>query len=336
MRSNIAGSKHGGASMTLGKRRWRTKARNDRIVCSKQQKLLGLIPLGCVVLTLCLFSVSLAATAGAAVEVVDDSNRTIRLPRVAQRIVSLAPHITELLYEIGAGKTIVGTVDYSDYPEEAKHLPRIGRHNALDLETIVMLRPVVVIAWRSGNPVHHVEKLISLGIPVYYSEPTRLLEVADTLLRFGQITGRQTAAKLAQQKFVADYQRLKARYQQQSKVTVFYEIWNQPMMSVNSDHIINEVIELCGGDNVFKSLAPLTPTVNVEAVLKADPQVIIASGVGDAPPPWLGEWDRWQALAAVKRGHVYSINPDYIHRQTSRILIGAARVCAFLDKARQP
>jgi iron complex transport system substrate-binding protein len=312
----------------LNKRRQPSKAGNHRF----KQNRTALIPIGSILLALCLLS----STVWAEVNVVDDKNRTIHLSQPAKRIVSLAPNVTELLFEIGAGEDIVGTVEYSDYPQAAKTIPRIGRHNALDLETIVMLKPDLVIAWQSGNPVQQVEKLVNLGIPVYYSELRKLMDVADTLQRFGKLTGLQANAQRAQQAFVTRYRRLNKDYQHKSKIKVFYEIWNQPMMSVNGDHIINEVIELCGGENVFKSLAPLTPTVNVEAVLLADPEVIIASGVGDAPPPWLGEWDRWRQLSAVKHGHVYYVNPDYIHRQTSRILIGAERVCSLLDKARKP
>ncbi|WP_455211382.1 cobalamin-binding protein [Kaarinaea lacus] len=297
-----------------------------------QQNRMVLIPFWCVALALWLF----IDTVRAEVHVTDDTGQSIRLPHTAQRIVSLAPHITELLYEIGAGENIVGTVEYSDFPQAAKSIRRIGRHNALDLETIVMLKPDIVIAWQSGNPVHHVEKIVDLGIPVYFSEPLQLMDVASTLQRFGRLTGKFDNAQQAQQRFIQRYEQLRGYYQHKPKVRVFYEIWNQPMMSVNGKHIINEVIQLCGGENVFASLAPLTPTVDIESVLQANPEVIIASGVGDAAPPWLGEWDEWPQVAAVKSGHVYHINPDYIHRQTSRILIGAESVCVFLDKARNP
>lgn len=297
-----------------------------------QQNSIMLIPLKWIALGLWL----LVGTVQAEVEVVDDSGQSVRLPHPAQRIVSLAPHITELLYEIGAGEYIAGTVEYSDFPEAAKSIRRIGRHNALDLETIAVLKPDLVIAWQSGNPVHHVEKIIKLGIPVYFSDPLKLADVASTLQRFGQLTGKLSNAQQAQQQFMQRYERLRKRYQHKPKVRVFYEIWNQPMMSVNGKHIINEVIQLCGGENIFASLAPLTPTVDIESVLQANPEVILASGVGDAPSPWLGEWDKWPQVTAVKNGHVYHINPDYIHRQTSRILIGAERVCDLLDKARTP
>jgi iron complex transport system substrate-binding protein len=288
------------------------------------------------VLGLWFFAGTVTGIVQAEVVVVDDSDRSVHLLQPAQRIVSLAPHITELLYEIGAGDHIVGTVEYSDFPQAAQSIRRIGRHNAVDLETIVMLKPDIVIAWRSGNPVHHVEKIIDLGIPVYFSEPRTLLDVAGTLQRFGRLTAKTANAQRAQQRFKQRYERLRKRYQHKPKVRVFYEIWNQPMMSVNGSHIINEVIQLCGGENVFASLAPLTPTVDIESVLKANPEVILASGVGDTAPPWLGEWDSWPQIAAVKNGFIYHINPDYIHRQTSRILVGAEHVCTFLDKARSP
>jgi iron complex transport system substrate-binding protein len=271
----------------------------------------------------------------AGIDVTDDSGHRVHLQQPARRIISLAPHITELLYEIGAGDRIVGTVEYSDYPAAAKNIRRIGRYNGLDLEAIVTLKPDLVIAWRSGNPVHQVEKIIGLGIPVFYSDPVKLTDVADSLRRFGRLTGSTGRGRQAQQAFMQRYRQLKKRYQHKSKVRVFYEIWNPPMMTVNGKHIINEVIQLCGGENVFKTLPSLTPTVNIEAVLAADPAVIIASGVGEGPPPWLAQWNRWQDLSAVKNRHIYYVNPDYIHRQTSRILTGAQRVCELLDKARE-
>jgi iron complex transport system substrate-binding protein len=270
----------------------------------------------------------------AAVAAIDDGGERIVLDAPAKRIVSLAPHITELLYEIGAGESIVATVDFSDYPPQAKKIPSIGRHNALDLERIVALQPDLVIAWQSGNPRHQVDTLRQLNLPVFFSEPRKLEDVAHTLERFGILTGHAAAGVSAKQAFNERYEKLKARYFSKRTVTVFYEIWNQPLTTINGEHIINEVIELCGGENVFKSLPVLAPIVSIEAVLKADPQVIIASGVDGGAPPWLDHWQKWQGLRAVKQQHIYFINPDIIHRHTVRLLEGARQVCTLLERAR--
>jgi iron complex transport system substrate-binding protein len=252
----------------------------------------------------------------------------------AQRIISLAPHITELLYAIGAGDALIATVEHSDYPQAAKHLPRIGKHNALDLERIVYLQPDLVIAWQSGNPDRQVNKLIDMGLTVFYSEPRTLMDIARTLERFALLTGSNES--MVKNEFVTRYQTLRRRYTNQKTVAVFYEIWNQPLMTVGGKHIISEVIELCGGRNVFGELSALAPTVSVEAVIKADPQVIIASSIGDERPEWLAQWDRWPNMRAVESRHVHHINSDLINRHTVRLLDGAQRLCEILDQARQP
>lgn len=285
-------------------------------------------------LTAFLLGIGLPLVSMAEMEIVDDVGNRIQLQGPAKRIVSLAPHITELLFAIGAGDKLAATVEHSDYPLPAKSVTRIGRHNALDLERILLLKPDLIIAWQSGNPVHQVSKLQQLGLQVFYSEPRHLLDIGNTVQRFGQITGLENNASAVQQAFLKKYLALKKQYAGQASVRVFYEIWNQPLMTVNGDHIINEVIELCGGVNVFANLTVLAPTVNLEAVIEADPQVIIASGVGDEAPPWLSEWQQWPHMQAVKQNHIYHINPDIIHRQTVRLLAGAQRVCEILQQVR--
>ncbi len=269
-----------------------------------------------------------------AVQVSDDIGNRVRLARPAERIVSLAPHITELLFAAGAGDAVVGTVSHSDYPPEAAQRPQVGDAESLDVESILVLQPDLVVAWKSGNPARQLEQLIQLGIPVFYSEPRHLEDIATSLERFGLLAGSHRLASAAADNFRSATRRLIQDYADAPPVRVFYEIWHQPLMTIGGKHLINELIRSCGGRNVFADLALLATTVDREAVLRADPEIIIASGISDQRPPWLDEWLDWPQMAAVKNGHLYSIPPDLIQRHTPRLLIGARRLCQHLDQAR--
>jgi len=280
-------------------------------------------------------ALGLTGAAWAQVTVVDDLGRSVVLAHPAARIVSLAPHATELLFDVGAGGRVVGVSQGSDYPPAATRIPRVGGAGGLDMERIVQLRPDLVVAWASGNSRLAVDRLIDMGIPVYFSDPRRLGDVATSLERLGRLAGTEPVAHRAAQAFDSRLQRLRARYARRAKVTVFYEIWNSPLLTVNGEHMISHVIELCGGRNVFADVPVLTPQVGVEAVLARDPQVIVASAIGGRRPPWLDDWRRWPWLAAVRSGNLYFIDSDLMNRQTPRILDGAKRLCGELDAARR-
>lgn len=265
--------------------------------------------------------------------VTDASGVSIKLAAPARRIVSLSPHITELLFAAGAGDRLVGTVDYSDYPPAARALPKVGGH-ALDLEAIVALKPDLVLGWQSGNPAASVARLRALGLTVHLSEPDRIEDIAGELERIGQLTGSGVTANAAAQAFRERYAKLAARYSRRPPVAVFYQIWKQPLMTVNGKQIISDAIRLCGGRNVFAQLPILAPTVTVEAVIAANPEVIVASGMGESRPEWLDDWRRWTSLKAVARDNLYFVPPDLLQRHTPRILDGAEKLCVDLEAAR--
>ncbi len=275
-----------------------------------------------------------AAPCHAALRMVDATGTEVVLPAPARRIVSLAPHITELLFAAGAGAHTVGAVQYSDYPEAARQLPRIGSYNALDLEAIAALRPDLAIAWRSGNREGHLDKLRALGIPLFVSEARDLDAVAASLEAIGRLAGTSPVAEQAAAGFRARRDRLHATFAGQSPVTTFYQVWNEPLMTINDAHLIGDVLRLCGGRNVFGGLAQLAPTINEEAVLAADPEAIIASGMDEARPEWLDDWRRWQGMQAVRLGNLFFVPPDLLQRHTPRILDGAEQVCHHLATAR--
>jgi len=282
---------------------------------------------------LCLFACA-AFSAQAEVVVRDDTGTEVRLARPAQRIVSLAPHVTETLFAAGAGAKLVGAVDYSDYPEAAKRVPRVGGYTKLDLEAVAALKPDLAVGWASGNSPAHIEKLRALGIPVYLSQPERIDDVAKSLERYGALAGTPAVADAAATAFRARLRELRERYGDRPRVRTFYQIWKQPLMTVGGGQVISDAIRLCGGENVFADLKPLAPKVSVEAVLAADPEIVVASGMGEARPEWVDDWRQWPSMTAVKRDNLYFIPPDLIQRHTPRLVEGAARLCEQIEAAR--
>ena len=264
----------------------------------------------------------------------DDTGQEVRLKGPAKRIITLAPHAAESLFAAGAGDKLVGTVDYSDYPPEAKKLPRVGGYSRIDLEAVAALKPDLVIAWESGNNMTQVDKLRALGLTVYVSQPNTIENIANQLEKIGQLAGTEVTANAAAERFRKRLETIREANAGKPKVRVFYQIWKSPLMTVGGPQIISDAIKICGGENVFGQLKQMAPNVTVESVLEADPEAIIATGMGDARPEWLHDWDKWTRMTAVKRNNLFHINPDIMQRHTPRILDGTEKLCAHLDVAR--
>jgi iron complex transport system substrate-binding protein len=279
-----------------------------------------------------------ALSAQAAITVTDDSGATVTLDAPAQRVISLAPHVTELLYAAGGGPKMVGAVSYSDYPPEARQLPRVGDNKALDLERIVALKPDLIVVWRHGNAQRQLDRLRELHVPLFFSEPRRLDDVAVSLTKLGRLLGTSASADAAAAAYRADIARLRARYANRPSVSVFYQVWDRPLMTLNSEHMISDVIALCGGRNVFADLQPLVPTVSTEAVLAANPEAIVTAAPGATRPdttlPQLDAWRTWPNLAAVAHNNLFAIDGDLINRPAPRIAQGARQFCEDLELAR--
>ncbi len=269
------------------------------------------------------------------VRVVDDTGVAIELPAPARRIVALAPHVVENLFAAGAGEAVIAAVEHSDHPLAAQRLPKVGGYSRLDLEAIVALRPDLVVAWASGNDPAALARLEQLGLTVYRSEPKSLEDIAAMLERFGALAGVPEKGHAAAHAFRVQVAALAARYGDRPPVRVFYQIWNQPLMTVGGGQILTEAMRVCAAQNVFADLPALAPRVSVEAVLAADPEVIVASGMGEERPDWLEDWRRWPQLTAVARGNLFFIPPVLLQRPTSRLLEGLERLCQALETARQ-
>jgi len=232
------------------------------------------------------------------ITVVDDAGRSIELAQPARRVISLSPHITELIYAAGGDKKIIAAVDFSNYPQQAKALPRVGSGYQLDVEGIVALKPDLIIAWRSGNSRGQLEQLENLGLKVYYSEPEKLVDIAENLRDFGKLLASSPGANKKADKFLLGIEQLKDKYKNAKKVSVFYQVWNQPIFTINRQHIISHIIELCGGENIFKELNVIFPQVDIESVIRQNQDVIIA-GVGEGRTGWLSDRLRWQYIKGV-------------------------------------
>jgi len=284
-------------------------------------------------LAVALFLACPGAALAAPVEATDATGARITLATPAQRIVSLAPHATELLFAAGAGNRVVGVLSPADWPPEAARLPRVGDARALDLERIVALKPDLAVAWPYLAPAQ-IERLRPLGVPIYISDPHTPEAIAEDIERLGTLAGSNDAAKAHAAAFRAKLSAMSAKSDGGSKLPVFYEIWNQPLYTVGGKHLITSALDLCGGSNVFAWLALPAPQVSVEAVLGAAPEAIVAGTDDAVRPTWLDEWKRWRELPAVVHGNLFVVDANLLHRAGPRFADGVAQLCAALDQAR--
>ncbi|CAN5166304.1 cobalamin-binding protein [soil metagenome] len=269
----------------------------------------------------------------APVTVADDTGRTVTLNAPARRIASLAPHATEILFAVGAGPQVVAALA-SDYPGAARQLPSAGDYRNIDLERLRQLGVDLVIAWGSGSPAAQLDRLRELGMVVYVSEPKDFESVATSLERIGKLTGHEAQGLQTGASFRSRTQALSAQYGQRKTVRVFYQVWDRPVMTVNGEQIISSAMKLCGARNVFADLPLLAPTVDVEAVIAADPELILATGAGGESVK-LDAWRPYRSIAAVRRDQFATLSPDLLVRMGPRLVDGTQELCEKVDMTRR-
>tara|TARA_A100001037_G_scaffold192655_1_gene172371 strand:+ start:1404 stop:2300 length:897 start_codon:yes stop_codon:yes gene_type:complete len=270
----------------------------------------------------------------AEVAVVDDVGQKVALTSPAMRVVSLAPNITEILFFIGAGEQMVGAVEYSDFPPAARDLPVIGSHSRFDVEQILSLKPDLIVGWLSGNSLEDLEGLKRLGLPVFISEPSTVEGIVSLMERLGALTGHQAQSLSQASAFRASFNASRETYSTRRQVSVFYQVWEQPIYTLNGDHVISQLISLCGGRNIFSDLKQLAPVVSLESVLARDPEVIVGGGIFGQTPPWAERWQSWPTVRAVRNRHIYAVDSDHIARMGPRLAEGVEALCLVIDKAR--
>jgi iron complex transport system substrate-binding protein len=284
---------------------------------------------------LILWGCLISAQATAAISVQDDAGKTVTLAKPAQRVVSLAPHVTELLFAAGGGARIVGTVSYSDFPEAAKRIPLIGDNRQIDMERVMALKPDLLVVWQHGNSERQVEQLRQLGIPLFYSEPHKLDDIPDSVQRLGQLLGTEATAQAAAQELRQKLADLKQQYGNRSPVRLFYQVWDKPLYTLNGQHIVSDAIRLCGGENIFAKMKITAPNVGIEAVLQENPEAIINGEQRNQKGGGINIWQAYTTMTAVKRGNLFSLNGDLLSRSGPRMVAGTAALCEKLEQARQ-
>lgn len=267
----------------------------------------------------------------AEIVVVDDGGHRVSLPAPAKRIISLAPHVTELLFAAGAENSVIAVADQSDFPPAALRRPSIGDGARPDLERIASLKPDLIVAWQSGTNAQKIDRLRAMGIPVFLSEPHNFEQIATSLERLALLSGSRRG-KTEADNFRQTLSTLRLRFSHREPVHVFYQIWSRPLMTLNDQHLAGQVLQLCGAKNVFGHLPQLAPIVSTEAVLQADPEVIIITDSnGDAP----ARWRRHSRMRAVAQNKLITLDGTLMNRASPRILQGTARLCETLDRVRR-
>jgi len=269
------------------------------------------------------------------ISVIDDAGNTITLSKPAKRIIALAPHIVENIFSAGAGQFLVGSVNYADYPEEAQSIPKVGGYDKYNIEAIAALKPDVIFAWQSGIPAHFFEKFKQLNIPLYIDEPSTIPDVADAITNIGILTGTSHIAEQASQKLLKALEQLQHSQANKAEIAVFYQVWSDPLYTVNGEQIISDVIRLCGGRNIFADESIKAPIISIESVIERNPQVILTGESHPTSNQSLNKWKQWPSITAVKFENLFVLNADIVSRHTARIVQGAESLCEKLDIARK-
>jgi iron complex transport system substrate-binding protein len=274
-----------------------------------------------------------AAQAQAAITVKDDDGNTVTLQKPAQRVISLAPHVTELLFAAGGGSHVVGVVAYSDFPEEARKIPQIGSNREVDLERVMALKPDLIVVWRHGSSERQIEMVRKLGVPLFHSEPQKLDDIPESVAKLGQLMGTEKAANPAADALRQQLGSLRGRYANRPPVRVFYQVWDKPLYTLNGKHIVSDALHLCGAENIFAKLPVTAPVVSVEGVLQENPEAIFATA--EKNYGGVSMWKPYGTLLAVRNDNLFTIDGNLVNRSGPRMIQGAATLCEKLELARQ-
>lgn len=286
-------------------------------------------------LLLAALAAAAAMNANAAITVLDDDGRAVTVQKPAQRVLALSPHVTEILFAAGGAERIVGAVEYSDYPEPAKRLPRVGSNRQIDMERVLALKPDLIVVWLHGSSERQMEQIRALGIPLFYSEPKKLNDIANSVSRLGKLMGTQSVADAAAGTLRQQLASLRSTYAGRSPVRLFYQVWDKPLYTLNGAHIVSDAIRTCGGENIYASLKVTAPVVSTESVLEADPEVIISTDERSLVGGGITLWKGFATMTAVKRGNLFQLDGNLLNRSGPRMIAGAVQLCERLELARQ-
>lgn len=265
---------------------------------------------------------------------IDDAGQELCLAASAQRIATLSPGATELTFAAGAGEQVVAGVNHSDYPPAALKLPLVGNHTRIDVEALLALKPDLVVTWVTGNPPAQMELLEELGLPMFAIEPRTFEGVSSAIERLSTLAGTETAGFAEAERFRAGMAEISEQYRHAQPISAFYQVWETPLMTINNEHLIGKVLQLCGGVNVFADMPRLVPRISPEVVLEADPEVILTGSVEGASDQQLDHWKKYPRMRAVAKNNLFFVPASPISRPTPRLLEASRDICQKLDIAR--
>jgi iron complex transport system substrate-binding protein len=258
----------------------------------------------------------------------------LALPAQAQRIVTMAPFLTELVFAAGAGDKLVGVAAHSNYPAQARSLPVVADATGANREALLHLKPDLVLAWRTGTPLHAIESLRVAGVPILVMEGARIDDVPKLLRHIGALAKSAASAEEAARRFEKELAGLRETHASRRPVSAMFEIWHAPLMTIAGNHYMTDALEACGGRNVFADVAGIAPEISLESVVAKDPEAIIGAGSALDESVFRKNWARFGSLQAVKQGALIHLNADTIQQQTPRLIEGVKAICAGLEKVR--
>ena len=282
------------------------------------------------IISLCLLELAGASELSA----IDDSGTKISLQSPATRIIAMSPDLTEVVFELGAGHRLVGAGEYSNYPPEASGITRVNSSASANFELIISLEPDLVLVWKTGNGARTISRLRDLGLPVFVVQTQRVADIPALYQRLGILLDQKAVATQLAEKFLHEIDVIRQSINSQPEITVFYEIWDDPLMTLSGQHMVSDAISICGGKNIFEDMVPIAPVVSLESVVAADPQVIITSGSIEGLQNWRSRWARWGGMTAVENQHLFMVAPDLLLRQSGRLIEGIRSLCEKMLEAR--
>ena len=266
--------------------------------------------------------------------VTDDTHQRVLLSGPPQRIVSLAPGTTEMLFLAGAGAHVIATVDFAEDPPAARAVPRIGDSNAIDLERLTLLHPDVVVVWPGGNNPAQIAQIAALGFPLYRQQLDSLADIGPSLRRLGELAGTRAAANAAADRVELELADLRRQFASRARVRVLLQVWNHPIYTVGGSQLLSDALRVCGAENIFGDLNVPGPAVTLEAVVARDPAAIVAAAPVSSAREWLDDWRKFPHLRAVRAGNLIVFEDQRLTRLGPSILPATRALCGVIEQAR--
>ncbi|MGQ7956193.1 cobalamin-binding protein [Pseudomonas sp. SP16.1] len=243
----------------------------------------------------------------------------------AERVISLAPSLSEIMLDLQAGDLLVGVLEGDERPAALAHLPTVGRYGQLEFESLLQLSPDLILTAPGSVPPAQQAQLQHFGIPLLLIEPSRLEQLAEAYLGIAERIGRPERGQRLAAAFRAELAVLRQRYRRERPIAVFYQIWHQPLYTIGGEQLIGDALAVCGARNLFADLPQPAPQVGIESVLARDPEVILGGSNAE-----LTLWQAWPQLQAVRRGQVWAVPDKGLERPSWQMLGAIERLCQRL------